>query len=183
MENNSLLSFGPTPILSHFLSSLSSMSPLLPLVWRWLVEDAGWGAECKRGGVAVYLLGSLRSTPFVGRIWMWQSELCWECEAPLCQGPNWRSPQLYLRKWQSGGLPTDCSVSPCVSRSAQSTSSFLLQEWQLFSFVGGCYFHTCWERGQHTHTKQCVGGMFCVIVSATYPLNCSPPNIWPFRAF
>lgn len=47
MENNSLLSFAPTPLPSHFLLSLSSTSPLLPCCssnwWLEVWRKRGWG--------------------------------------------------------------------------------------------------------------------------------------------
>lgn len=56
------------------------------------VVAGGWGSGGSRVGAErrandlQSTCGSVRSTPVLGRRWMWQSQLCWECEPPLCQG-------------------------------------------------------------------------------------------------
>lgn len=184
MENNSLLSFSPTLILSYFLPSLSSMSPLLPLLWCWLVEDTGWVAECKRGGNCSLPVGKLTQRSVCGEDLNVAVGAMLGMRGSALPGAELEEPTSLFKEMAVGGT-VDRLLCFSVCLSLSSKHLFLPSTRMVIIFIGGgwCYFHTCWERGQHMHTKQCVGGMFCVIVSAMYTLNCSPPNIWPFRAF
>lgn len=77
------------PSLPTSSPSLSSTSPLLPCCssnW-WLEVWRKQGGGLKAGQMICSLpVEAYVALPVLGRIWMWQSELCWECEPLLCQG-------------------------------------------------------------------------------------------------
>ncbi len=155
--------FAPSPIPSHFLLSLSSTSPLLPCC------SSNWWLEVcrKQGGgwtqdqwFAIYLRKCTKSSSVeealnvavTAMLGMWASAL---------PGLDRRSPQLYLRKWQSGAhqslsLPLHFSV--CLSLG--SKPPFLPCTRMIIIFLCGrkVYFRTCWEEGERIHTK----GKVCV---------------------
>lgn len=76
--------------------------------------------------------------------------------ASTLPGLDRRSPQLYLRKWQSGPVSRSAclSISLSVSPKAQSPPSFLLQEWSLFSFVEERFISVPAGKKENTHTKR-----------------------------
>lgn len=101
------------PSLHTSFSSLSSTSPLLPLLEQQLVvgrlEEARWGwAQEGWGGLG----GGSGKRRMQLAVYLWRSTEC-SCvnvvvramlgmSAAALPGPDQRSPQLYLRKWQSG---------------------------------------------------------------------------------
>ncbi len=149
------------PLPSHFLLSLSSTSPLLPCcssnwcleVWR--KQGGGWKQS---KWFAVYLwkrtqrsgTGEALNVAVAAMLGMRASAL---------PGLDRRSPQLYLRKWQSGAhqplsLPLHFSV--CLSLGSKPPPPFLPCTRMIIIFLCGrkVYFRTCWEEGEHTYTHK-----------------------------
>lgn len=60
-------------------------SPAGVVAGGWSSGGSRMGAKSKANDLQS-TWRSICSAPVLGRLWMWCSQLCWECEPPLCQG-------------------------------------------------------------------------------------------------
>lgn len=92
----------------------------------WMSGGSRMGAKRKANDLQS-TWRSICSASLLGRLWMWQSQLCWECEPLLCQGPE--KPTTLFKEIAVRGPSATLCLSISLSLAQLKSPFFLCKEW------------------------------------------------------